>query len=833
MAPPRSPLRFNGRAWLLIPLFAAGFLIWASLERARRVEFVTNTDREEAVVDATSATGYAGGQRWLIVPEHNNRSYQWIAETQQMLAQKEWRVRHIDTENAPIGRAVHSASPYRWWLGLVAWCDHRLSGRPLGISVEQAALWADPLMQLLLLAGSTAFVARQFGVFPAALLAFGLATLFPFAGGFLPGVPDDHGLSCIVALWSVLPLLAAAAASRGSPAKPGGADVPANEMIHRERRAHRLFALAGVAGGLGLWINVSSQIPVIVGIALGGILAAWISLKNPKAPVADPPTPTPWRTWALAGAATSLAAYLTEYFPSQLDFRLQVNSPLYALLWIGVGELLVQCELWFRRGKSYWIPRQILPLGFAILAIGALPFALKLSDAPGNIFSGDPSASRLTNLPNGTVAKTTAAWFARDGLTAAGLATCVPLLLLIPAITLLARSRTALASRAALALGLGPVFLALLFATSQLAWWNLFDVVLFGLLVAVAAALTPGDSQPWRRWLLVGLTGLAFIPGLIQLLPQRVTDGNHEFTKLEVESLVERTLAHWIADHAGPGGAVVLLPPDRTPSWCFHGGLRGIGTANWENRDGLTAVIRMVSATTSEQAQALLSQRGVTHIILPSWDSDLDEFVRWSMPHPDDSFLAALHRWALPPWLRPLPYPLPVIAGFEDQSVAIIEVNEENNPATALSRVAEYFLESQKIEMAKVAGRALRGYPADLGALVTLAQIERAAGDLPAATKVFHELLANLAGGNDRSLAWDRRVSLAIVLAQNERNDLARDQLKRCVEKLNSTRIRSLTTMTLFRLQLLSKNYNLPIADPTARALALKLLPAELRSRLQ
>ncbi|MEO7412696.1 MAG: hypothetical protein ABIZ81_05005, partial [Opitutaceae bacterium] len=139
---------------MIAPLCACGFLVWTNIERARRVDAVTNTDREGAVADAASPTGYADGKRWLIVPEHNNRSYQWISETQQMLARDEWRLRHVDYENAPFGREVHAASPYRWWLGLVAWLEHVISGRPLGLSVERAALWADPLLHLSLLAGT-------------------------------------------------------------------------------------------------------------------------------------------------------------------------------------------------------------------------------------------------------------------------------------------------------------------------------------------------------------------------------------------------------------------------------------------------------------------------------------------------------------------------------------------------------------------------------------------------------------------------------------------------------------------------------------------------------
>ena len=203
--------RLNFRAWMIIPLCALGFLVWTDYGRIQRVESISNNDREDALVDPASPTGYADGKRWLIVPEHNYHSYQWIAETQQMLARKEWRVRRVDYENAPWGREVHSASPYRWWLGLIAGCDHSLSGRSPGLSVERAALFADPLLHLLFLVTTTFFVARRFGGMAAGLVSLGIATLFPLASAFLPGVPDHYGLAEICALWSVLPLIAVAA----------------------------------------------------------------------------------------------------------------------------------------------------------------------------------------------------------------------------------------------------------------------------------------------------------------------------------------------------------------------------------------------------------------------------------------------------------------------------------------------------------------------------------------------------------------------------------------------------------------------------------------------
>jgi len=276
----------------------------------------------------------------------------------------------------------------------------------------------------------------------------------------------------------------------------------------------------------------------------------------------------------------------------------------------------------------------------------------------------------------------------------------------------------------------------------------------------------------------------------------------------------------------------VLLPPDRTTSWCFHGGLRGLGTANWENREGLAATIRIVTANTAEEAKARLDERGVAFLALPSWDTDLDEFARWSLRNPEDAFVMALHHWTLPPWLRPVPYSLPSAAGREDRSIALFRVTDETNRAAAASRLAEYFVEMQRTEMTPASRQALQRYPADLSALVALAQVEEAAGDRARFDQALGVIAAGLSAGLDRSLPWDRRVSLAIVLALGQRNDLAREQIRRCIEKLDEDRLRSLSTGSLYRLQVLAKAFELPITDPVLRESALGLLPAELRARL-
>lgn len=815
--------------WLLLLLGAGSWLGWVNVRRAERVNNVTHLDAQEARIDPASPTGYAGGKRWLIVPEHNNRSYQWIAETQQMFSRHEARVRHIDYENAPFGRDVHSASPYRWWLGLVAWADHAGSGRPLGLSVERAALWAGPLLHGLLLFVTAAYMCRRFGYVTGTWWVLGLTLFFPFAAGFLPGVPDDHSLARACIIGSVLPLLAAVL--RGAPASTlTGQSLP-DESSARALSLQRAFAWAGFFGGFGLWVSPGVQTPVLGGLALGGALASWINRHRPSEAGMRFPR-LPWRIWALAGSATCLFAYLAEYFPHHLDFQPHVNHPVYGLAWIGLGELLLLFQRGVDEEKSSWGVRRLAHAAAAVAAIAALPVSFRFTGTPSPL-AEDLLSSRLTSLPNGVVAKNLAFWIHRDGLSAAVVATCLPLLLLIPALGHLLRSHTRRPYRVASALALGPVLIALPLACRQLAWWQTCDALLLMLMIPFFMDQEMRRSRFGRAWLTTCVAGaLICLLGWFPQFPRRANDDTPELTRLEAESLMERGLAHWIADHAPAPGAVVLLPPDRTTSWCFHGGLRGLGTANWENREGLAATIRIVTANTAEEAKARLDERGVTFLALPSWDTDLDEFARWSLRNPEDAFVMALHHWTLPPWLRPVPYRMPNAAGLEDRSISLFRVTDETNRAAAASRLAEYFVEMQRTEMTPASRQALQRYPADLSALVALAQVEEAAGDRPRFDQALGVIVAGLNAGLDRSLAWDRRVSLAIVLALGQRNDLAREQIRRCIDKLDEDRLLSLTTGSLYRLQVLAKAFALPIADPALRERAIALLPAELRARL-
>ena len=242
--------------------------------------------------------------------------------------------------------------------------------------------------------------------------------------------------------------------------------------------------------------------------------------------------------------------------------------------------------------------------------------------------------------------------------------------------------------------------------------------------------------------------------------------------------------------------------------------------------------MRIVSASTAEEARELMGRRGVAYIVIPSWDSNLDALARMGPGQLEDTFMGQLHRWELPPWLRPMPYPLMRIAGFAGQSVAVLEVVDDQDDATAESRLAEYFAEMNQPELAASAGAALRRFPGDLGALVAQAQVEIALGDTDASSRTIDQMLHGISGGADRALPWDRRVGLAVVLAQGQHVDLARMEVMHCLADVDEARLRSLTGGSLFRLQALSSAFGLRIKDPRLHELALDLLPPGYREHL-
>jgi hypothetical protein len=794
-------------------LFACVLLVWMDIGRLRRVEYVSGLAvRTQPVhaAEAASWTGYTNGMRKLIVPERNEASFGWIAQTQQMIARGELRLRHVDYDNAPTGRAVDATSPYRWWLGGVAWVDHVISGRSIGLSVEHAALYADPLLHGLMLVGATGFVAWRLGGFAAGMLSLGLVGMFPFAAGFLPGVPDHHGLARVCVLVSLLVLMAA---------------------LQSGQRSRRWFALAGVIGGLGLWVDVPTAVPFLAGVCLGALFATWTKIRNAAEPSVAGGLARSWRIWACSGGATIFAAYLIEYFPGSLaTWSLGSVHPLYGFAWLGCGELLAQVALWARGERPFRSFRNSAAALLALAAIAAVPAVVRWTGSEGCL-SRSVFSYRLSNQPNGIVCAGLGSWVLHDGFSASVVATLLPLLVLAPATWLVLRRGKNSESRILLALAWGPVLVALAFAWQQLCWWSLLDGALLALVVAAAVRNGPAVASRSGRSFWVVLMLLIVVPGLIQLWPAMRADSRTILTASEAQELIERDLAHWLAARTVEAGAVVYAPPHQTTTLCYFGGLRGVGTFAPENRSGFGVTLAIAAANTIDEAQALIHARGVRFVVVPSWDPFFDEFAHCyldkKLSNRTSLFVGALRNWNLPLWVRPVPYHMLEIPGFEGQSVLVFEVVDDQSPPVAASRLAEYLVETGRLDQAQMVSEELRRFPGNVCALTAQAFVQKARGDTAALDQTLALLLARLANGDDRYLPWDIRVSLAVVLAQGGQLNLAREQMRHCLARINEKKLRSLSAGLLYNFRVLSQALELPIADAGLQQLAQDLLPAE------
>lgn len=403
-------------------------------------------------------------------------------------------------------------------------------------------------------------------------------------------------------------------------------------------------------------------------------------------------------------------------------------------------------------------------------------------------------------------------------------AALLPLTLVLAAVWLWRRDP---ARRPLLTLGLGLTGVLLVLSAGQLRWWGLLDVALLGLLAVVVTGLPAGFAGIGARTALV----ILLLPGLVLVWPRR-RQGD-EMSPAEARALIERDLAQWLAVRSEPG-AIAYAPPALSASLAYYGGLRVLASPYPGNDAGVTLAVRVAGITSMDEAQALVQRRGIQYLILPSWDTALDEFAKAGSPTPERSLVALLRQWLPPRWLRPVPYQAPVVGGLGDVDVAVFEVVEPQDNALALSRLAGYFVETGRLQLAAAVGDSLeRGFASDAGALIARAQVAMARNEARTFSRVLPELLAATADGKDEDLPWERRASLAVVLALAKHPDLARKQVTFCLEEADVERLRSLGTLTLYRLLTVARGYQLDFKDPRLRETALALLPAEFRAKLQ
>lgn len=827
---------FKRRPWVIALAAALTLVAGDSSRRIRHADWVSSLYGvmvDPPTVDPSSPTGYSLGRRNLILPDAGEDGYQWIMQTQLMLAHGPWRIRRVDYDNAPYGRDTYWASAFRWWIALIAWIDHELSGRPLGIAVEQGALLANPVLLVLLLLGLTPVVARRFGAPAAGLMALGLVTVYPFNLYFAADYPDHHGILEACGMMTVLFLLAGGGGIVRAAAAESDGMAPADRAVRGwlpdHRAARRWFIASAVAGGVGLWVSAASEVPVLLGIGLGALAAGWLGRGTAGRPWRR--DPKLWRLWGIAGCTASVAAYLIEFFPSHLGFRLEVNHPLYGLAWLGGGEFLCR---WFRMtgdGGLALNRRDVRGAVLAAAAVAVLPVTIALTKSETFLV-----ANRFVWLLGTEYiaeGQSLARYLARNGANLFSLVQCLPLLLIVAPWPLLLARGVGRVWKAQLALGLAPALLFLALTGREIRWWGLEYGMLFAVLAMVLAVVARTSTSRRSLGIWTAACGLLLLPGAVKLV--RGMGQARTMDMQDVHRLAERDVAQWLRLRVGRTPAIVASTPATTNHLIYYGGLRGLGTFYWENTAGFKHAAAVFSAPTPAEARALLRRYDVSYLVLLSWDPFADNYVRFYRDLAPDApilrpaFVPDLLRGrGVPPWLRLIPYPLPPNPALKNQSVLVFEVVPPQSPEMVHIRMADYLVEMNQLKAAQRYEPALERYPDSLPALAMLAFLEGKSREADRFGATLSRIIAQLPGAA-AGLDLEDRIRLAFVLAAGRRTNLAKDQLERCMAQLDEHRLRQLTIGSLRNFLVLSERLDMPISDAKLRRLAITLLPPFMR----
>lgn len=822
--------RTSSLGWLLSLVLVLGYVAWDSVANSRNILRTTaqyGVTVDAPPIDPGSPTGYADGRRSLLLPAGEADTAHWIMQTQTMIERGRWRFRHVDYDGAPTGREVHWAAPFHWWLIALAWVDRIASGRPIGISVERATLLSGPLMLGILLVGLIPFLARHFSAIAAVLVAVGTVAILPFYLDFMPARADHHGLANIFCLLAVLFLVVSPAAASAGAEKP-------HAIGTAYLTARRWVVASAISGGMGLWISAATAAPMLVALGVAVLAAGWIARRSAGRPewMRDPAL---LRVWGWTGGLVSLAAYLVEYFPGHLGMRLEVNHPLYALAWIGAGELLRVLLLAMQENRESLTRREVLFGGIGLGAVVLLPSVILVSKET-TFTVADPFMWRLHSLYisefQGLVR-----YFSTKGLGWESVGFLLPMFLLLPPL-LLAMRRTASADfRSQMVLAGIPAALGWAMGWSQLRWLSLAFAVSIPAIAVFFRNLETGSEpkqrSPWR-WIAIA-SGLLLLPGMCDAI--RRTLQSDESSQREIQSLAERDVAHWLRLRSGSERVVIAGAPMSTTKLISFGGTRvaGVGTLYWENVAGLKNAAALFAEKSPEAAHEAAMRLGVTHLVLFSWDAfevvlaKMSRGLTEDASIPADLFIANLLKAPVPPpWLRAIPFKLPSHPSLEGSQVRIWELTAELSPAEAVAHAANYFLELGAMDVAAQFTPLLSKYPESLPAVVMQAAIASRRRDAPAFSVALQQIGSRLA--QTQTLALDDHLNLVIVLAVADRTDLARNQLVACLRKIDERSLRRLSAGALSDLLALSEAFAVELPSAELTALAQRLLPPAKRS---
>lgn len=682
--------------------------------------------RLSEVVPGTVPIAPGAQERQLVIPTSGIDGKMWIMHTEQMVREGTWRVRHTSIDNHPTGREIHWSSGLMWLLVLMSALMHAATGRPIADLVPEAAIFAPPVTLILALAVYGTLLYRRYGAKAAVGGALFFATCFPIFEFFRLGDCDHHGL---VGWCGMISVFAAAAGGAGFVGSWNKKATGEDRQWISETSARRWFIGSGIAGAAGLWISAATQIPILAGTGLGAILAGLVVGRTHRAQL----KPELWRLWGAAGCLASLAFYVLEYFPGHLGWRLEVNHPLYALAWLGGGDLL--CRI-LRRCSG----RNLLETTAQdrMVATGALLFLL----LPAVVILWKPEATFwvadrfLLALHNQHIREFKP--FFEAIKTSNQALTLIhgfswPLLCLGSLVALFVRRSVPAAWQPALLLTTIPCLVMMALAIKQVRWMGIAHCLWVLLAALIFAMIIRGEIlQRPPRWCRMFFAALALIPIGLHPIVATLTFASSGFNPGQIPkdilpNVIERDVIHRLVENRRDRLPSILSGPTSSTELAFYGGVHVMGTLYWENMQGLKTAARIFSASSEDDAKALLTEHGITHILLFSWDDFTKDYENLleldsgasSSPHPPKTMFVnrLLEGSDFPQWIRPLYYPIPAELELPGEFVKLFEVVPDQTLPEWAFHMGMYRFDSANYDAAAEAfGRVLAVAPDHLEA---------------------------------------------------------------------------------------------------------------------
>ncbi|MDW8343092.1 MAG: hypothetical protein RMM51_01210 [Verrucomicrobiae bacterium] len=554
----------------------------------------------------------------------DNDPYCWLMYAQQMVEQGIWRVRNTDFDNVPFGREVHWSQSVSWCLVGLGWLIRQTTGGGWREAIEAGAVWLNPMLLVGWLSATGWVVARRLGVVPAVLWVVVVVTLPDVGWAFHPLRPDHQTFHWMFALGTAIALtfgglgwVQAGGASRAEWEWWRGWPMPSRQ------EARWWFLGAGVLSGLGLWTGATVQFFAIGAVSVGALVLAVLMPARAGGDGAEAAgyDPSLWRWWGVTGMVSALVMYVVEYAPQHFAMRLEVNHPLYATAMWGVGEAMVVLTSQRMRGDKL-SARDWARLSVSGLAMAAVPLLVWWGGADWHRMR-DGQMSRLHEFitefyswgrfVGGGVWRQ---WWQGYGV--------LPVFAL-GAIWLAGNPRLRVQEWAALWLGffLSWFFLALLFW--QVRWAGAYALATAWVTVWVVYVLgrNKREISGWgRRAWATAAGAIATAQALWfgwnqQVLFHQLRRGS-AWDEALVDAAMKRHLAEGLASASDQEALRVLCEADLGTALFYFGRIRSVTTFYWENVQGLHAATAVLAAREEEKARSVISERGLTHVLVPS-----------------------------------------------------------------------------------------------------------------------------------------------------------------------------------------------------------------------